>query len=143
MSIIVKLFNILIQQEVNLAAAFIPLLSELRSRLFYSKTVLDEGEWVMVMRRPHESASGSGLLAPFDYWVWILILISMIIVSPIIYLFIMLRNKLTGNSDQQPYSLGHCAWFVYGALLKQGSVLEPIAGNLSAFKSKFFYNIKL
>lgn len=82
----------------------------------------------MVMRRPHESASGSGLLAPFDYWVWILILISMLIVSPIIYFCILLRNKVTGNRDQRPYSLGHCAWFVYGALLKQGSVLEPIAG---------------
>lgn len=127
-------------QEVSLAAAFIPLLSELRTRLFYSKTVLDEGEWLMVMRRPHESASGSGLLAPFDYWVWILILISLIIISPVIYLFILLRNKLTGNSDQQPYSLGHCIWFVYGALLKQGSVLEPIAGSsflLSIYQIRF------
>lgn len=35
-----------------------------------------------------------------------------------------------GDAVQQPYSLGHCAWFVYGALMKQGSTLSPIAGEL-------------
>lgn len=82
----------------------------------------------MVMQRPSESASGSGLLAPFDFWVWIIILVSMLSVGPIIYLLIILRNKLTGDDTQKPYSLGHCAWFVYGGLMKQGSTLSPIAG---------------
>lgn len=80
------------------------------------------------MRRPRESASGSGLLAPFDFWVWILIFVSLLAVGPIIYVLIIIRNRLTGDSVQQPYSLGHCAWFVYGALMKQGSTLSPIAG---------------
>lgn len=84
----------------------------------------------MVMRRPRESASGSGLLAPFDFWVWILIFVSLLAVGPIIYMLIIIRNRLTGDSAQQPYSLGHCAWFVYGALMKQGSTLSPIAGEL-------------
>lgn len=82
----------------------------------------------MVMRRPRESASGSGLLAPFDFWVWILIFVSLLAVGPIIYVLIIIRNRLTGDAVQQPYSLGHCAWFVYGALMKQGSTLSPIAG---------------
>lgn len=114
----------------DLAAAFIPSLSEQRSFVYYSTTTLDEGEWIMVMRRPRESASGSGLLAPFDFWVWILIFVSLLAVGPIIYMLIIIRNRLTGDSAQQPYSLGHCAWFVYGALMKQGSTLSPIAGEL-------------
>lgn len=114
----------------DLAAAFIPSLSEQRKFVYYSTTTLDEGEWIMVMQRPRESASGSGLLAPFEFWVWILILVSLLAVGPIIYVLIILRNRLTGDSNQQPYSLGHCAWFVYGALMKQGSTLSPIAGEL-------------
>ncbi|XP_017060059.1 glutamate receptor 2 [Drosophila ficusphila] len=112
---------------VDLAAAFIPSLSDQRTYVYYSTTTLDEGEWIMVMQRPRESASGSGLLAPFEFWVWILILVSLLAVGPIIYVLIILRNRLTGDGQQTPYSLGHCAWFVYGALMKQGSTLSPIA----------------
>lgn len=82
----------------------------------------------MVMLRPAESATGSGLLAPFETAVWILIIVSLFAVGPIIYGLIILRNKLTGDDSQKPYSLSHCAWFVYGALMKQGSTLSPIAG---------------
>ncbi|XP_075161815.1 ionotropic receptor 76b [Haematobia irritans] len=122
-----SLIEMLNSSQADMAAAFIPLLSEQRSFIFYSTTTLDEGEWIMVMQRPRESASGSGLLAPFEFWVWILILVSLLAVGPIIYFLIILRIKLTGDMTQKPYSLGHCAWFVYGALMKQGSVLSPIA----------------
>ncbi|XP_033149329.1 LOW QUALITY PROTEIN: glutamate receptor ionotropic, kainate 2 [Drosophila busckii] len=62
-----------------------------------------------------------------ESWVWILIFVSLLAVGPIIYVLIILRNRLSGDGVQQPYSLGHCAWFVYGALMKQGSTLSPIA----------------
>ncbi|KAH8307426.1 hypothetical protein KR044_011719 [Drosophila immigrans] len=122
-----SLIEMVNNSNVDLAAAFIPSLSEQRSFVFYSTTTLDEGEWIMVMQRPRESASGSGLLAPFEFWVWILIFVSLLAVGPIIYMLIIIRNRLTGDAVQQPYSLGHCAWFVYGALMKQGSTLSPIA----------------
>ncbi|XP_037822507.1 glutamate receptor ionotropic, kainate 2 [Lucilia sericata] len=122
-----SLIEMLNTTEADIAAAFLPLLSEQRGFVFYSTTTLDEGEWIMVMQRPNESATGSGLMAPFDYWVWILIFISLLTVGPVIYFLIILRNKLTGDTEQKPYSLGHCAWFVYGALMKQGSILSPIA----------------
>ncbi|EDV96616.1 glutamate receptor ionotropic, delta-1 [Drosophila grimshawi] len=122
-----SLIEMVNNSQVDLAAAFIPLLSEQRTFVFYSSTILDEGEWIMVMRRPRESAGGSGLLAPFEFWVWILIFVSLLAVGPIIYMLIIIRNRLTGDAVQQPYSLGHCAWFVYGALMKQGSTLSPIA----------------
>lgn len=35
---------------------------------------------------------------------------------------------MTGDNEQLRYSLPHCMWFVYGALMKQGSTLSPIAG---------------
>lgn len=89
-----------------MAAAFIPSLSDQRSFVYYSTTTLDEGEWIMVMQRPRESASGSGLLAPFEFWVWILILVSLLAVGPIIYALIILRNRLTGDGQQTPYSPG-------------------------------------
>lgn len=110
-----------------MAVAFIPILAEAREHVLYS-TSLDEGEWMMIMIRPAESASGSGLLAPFDRDVWILILISLLAVGPIIYLMIIIRHYLTKDREQKTYSLPHCVWFVYGGLMKQGSTLSPTAG---------------
>ncbi|XP_037908321.1 ionotropic receptor 93a isoform X2 [Hermetia illucens] len=121
-----SLIEILRNQSADIAAAFVPHLADLRQYIWFS-TTLDEGEWTMVMLRPAESATGSGLLAPFETAVWILIIVSLFAVGPIIYGLIILRNKLTGDDSQKPYSLSHCAWFVYGALMKQGSTLSPIA----------------
>lgn len=121
-----SLIEILGEGKADLAAAFLPILSDAREHIYYSKTTLDEGEWIMIMTRPAESATGSGLWAPFDLNVWILILLSLICVGPIIYLLIIIRMKLTKDKDQQVYPLPHCIWFVYGALMKQGSVLSPI-----------------
>lgn len=114
-----------------MAVAFVPILSDARSYMHYSSTTLDEGEWIMLMRRPSESAGGSGLVAPFDRLVWYLILVSLIAVGPIIYALIWLRFRITRDTEQKTYTLPHCIWFVYGALMKQGSTLSPIAGKPS------------
>lgn len=116
--------------KADMAASFLPILSEVRQFVSYSTTTLDEGDWIMIMTRPAESASGSGLLAPFDGPVWVLILISLLAVGPIIYLLIIIRFKLTKDESQKSYPLPHCVWFVYGALMKQGSTLSPLAGEL-------------
>lgn len=89
------------------------------------------------MKRPVVSATGTGLLAPFTFNVWILILVSLLVVGPLIYLIIILRYKLTGDTEQRRYALPHCMWFVYGALLKQGSTLTPIAGTRNEFMLPF------
>jgi len=83
----------------------------------------------MIMLRPTDSSNGSGLLAPFDSAVWVLILLSLLAVGPIIYLLIIIRYKLTKDNSQKTYPLPHCVWFVYGALMKQGSTLSPLSGN--------------
>lgn len=115
-------------QTIDMAAAFLPILSDARKFMTYSTTTLDEGEWIIIMKRPGESAGGSGLVAPFDKYVWYLILVSLLAVGPIIYGLIILRYKLTKDDSQKSYPLPHCVWFVYGALMKQGSTLSPVAG---------------
>lgn len=82
---------------------------------------------MVLLRRPKESATGSGLLAPFTKWVWILIILSLLVVGPIIYFIIYLRYRIC-KDDAKLYSLSNCMWFVYGALLKQGTTLNPVAG---------------
>lgn len=74
---------------------------------------------------PSVFCTGNGLLAPFNYQVWILILVSLVFVGPIIYLLIVIRNKMTSDREQKMYTMPHCVWFVYGALMRQGSVLSP------------------
>lgn len=118
-----------------MAVAFLPIISDARNFMTYSATSLDEGEWIMIMKRPKESAGGSGLVAPFDRDVWILILVSLLAVGPIIYGLIILRYKLTRDTSQKTYPLPHCVWFVYGALMKQGSTLSPVAGNTITYNA--------
>lgn len=123
-----SLIELLNSTQADMAAAFIPILNDARKYITYSSTTLDEGEWYMIMLRPAESATGSGLTAPFDSDVWLLIFVSLVSVGPIIYLLIIIRHKMTKDSEQINYPLPHCVWFVYGALMKQGSTLSPVAG---------------
>lgn len=118
----------LLPQQAEMAAVFLPIMSDAREFVEFSTTTLDEGNWIMMMRRPGESATGSGLLAPFDKNVWLLILLSLLTVGPSIYGLIIIRMKLTHDKEQKIYPLPHCIWFVYGALMKQGSTLSPLAG---------------
>lgn len=115
-------------KKADLAAAFLPVVREGQQVVQYSRN-LDTGEFVVLMRRPSESAQGSGLLAPFTLGVWLLILISLIAVGPIIYLLILLRYWLCPMDEKNiTFPLPSCVWFVYGALLKQGSTLSPVSG---------------
>lgn len=41
-----------------MAVAFVPFMADLLRQVEFS-TPLDEGEWRMIMKRPHESASGN------------------------------------------------------------------------------------
>lgn len=121
-----SLLELMKGSEIDVAVAFLPILADARQHIRFS-TDLDEAEYYMIMTRPTESASGSGLLAPFQLYVWILILISLLAVGPCIYYLIILRNRMTKDEEQKIYPLPHCIWFVYGALMKQGSVLSPSA----------------
>lgn len=111
-------------QKADLAAAFLPIINGFRNDIQYSFS-LDLSKWVVLMNRPQDSANGSGLLAPFTTPVWILIIFSILVVGPIIYLLILIQAKLCKDEELRVYTMDSCIWFVYGALLKQGSTLNP------------------
>lgn len=52
-----------------MAAAFLTRLVKFNKMATFSND-LDEGVWMMMLKRPKESAAGSGLLAPFETYVW-------------------------------------------------------------------------
>ncbi|XP_071568283.1 glutamate receptor ionotropic, delta-1 isoform X1 [Temnothorax nylanderi] len=114
------IISLLHEKKVDMAAAFLPILPELRKYCTFS-TALEQSELTVLMKRPQESATGSGLLAPFDQTVWLLVLASVITVGPIIYIFATYRAKLWNEPDSENYSFFSCVWFVYGSLLKQGT----------------------
>ncbi|CAL1683662.1 unnamed protein product [Lasius platythorax] len=116
------ILSLLYEKKVDMAVAFLPLLPELRKYCTFS-TALDQSEVTVLMKRPQESATGSGLLAPFDHTVWLLVLTAVLFVGPIIYVFATLRAKLWKQPDSENFSLFSCVWFVYGSLLKQGSTI--------------------
>jgi hypothetical protein len=115
-----------------MAAAFLPVFHEMDNLVNWS-TTLDESNWIVMMKRPTESATGSGLLAPFDSTVWVLILTSLIAIGPTIYFIVFIRAKLCKGDEvlSTVVPLDNCIWFVYGALMKQGSTLMPVAGEFT------------
>ncbi|XP_076625656.1 ionotropic receptor 76b [Colletes latitarsis] len=118
--------GLLYGKKVDMAVAFLPTLPEMRQFCTFSIS-LDEMRLTAVMKRPHESATGSGLLAPFERTVWILVLASLIFVGPVIYLFASIRAKLWHDLDSERFSLTSCFWFVYSSLLKQGTNIVATA----------------
>lgn len=119
-----------------------PVMADARNYITYSTTTLDEGQWLILMPRPEASATGSGLLAPFDRKVWLTLLLSLLTVGPFIYIMLIIRKYLTKDTEQEIYHIPYCLWFVYGALMKQGSTLSPIAGKyILVYKIFCFYLI--
>ncbi|XP_072376313.1 glutamate receptor ionotropic, delta-2 [Diabrotica undecimpunctata] len=116
--------NLLEKDQVDIAVAFLPIIESIRNDIIFS-TSFDTAEWAVLMNRPTESATGSGLLAPFTTPVWILIIFSILVVGPIIYIMILIQSRICKYDDNEIYSLSTCMWFVYGALLKQGSTVNP------------------
>ncbi|KAF5281305.1 hypothetical protein FQR65_LT14766 [Abscondita terminalis] len=119
-------FGILARKEADLAAAFLPIVPAYNQFIDFS-TPLDMGEWVVFMKRPLESATGSGLLAPFTFEVWILILVFLICMAPVVSFFVYVHKRLCPGEQCLTYNIFACMWFVYGALVKQGSTMLPSA----------------
>ncbi|XP_072161417.1 glutamate receptor ionotropic, delta-1-like [Bemisia tabaci] len=115
--------DMLKNRQADMVAAFVPNLPDLENVLEWGAE-LCQYEYVILTRRPSESATGSGLLAPFAREVWFFILAAVIFTGPVIWVIMKIRAWMCGPS--QVFSLADCVWFVYGALMKQGSTLSPI-----------------
>ncbi|XP_075972200.1 ionotropic receptor 76b isoform X2 [Anticarsia gemmatalis] len=120
-----SLIGLLNSSKIDMAAALIPTLLAYREKVSFSID-LDEGVWVMMLKRPKESAAGSGLLAPFNSFVWYLVLAAVLTFAPCITFFTRLRNKMIAD-DEGVLPLKPSFWFVYSAFLKQGTSLSPEA----------------
>lgn len=65
---------------------------------------------------------------------------ALILMGPLIYLIIKLRRKVLKMFGEtcRVYNMTECVWFTYGAIMKQGSPLEPSNGlyfkNCAVFK---------
>ncbi|KAI4497556.1 hypothetical protein M0802_007326 [Mischocyttarus mexicanus] len=116
------ILSMLYKKEVDMIVSFVPVLEDLRKYCLFS-TTLDVLELTAMMKRPEESATGSGLLAPFDNTVWFCVLTAVLVVGPTIYIFSLIRLKLWKGTEGENYNLPSCMWFVYSALLKQGSTI--------------------
>ncbi|KAJ8675862.1 hypothetical protein QAD02_011648 [Eretmocerus hayati] len=116
-------------KEVDMAVAFIPILSEFRASCDFSEA-LDEMDTTFLMNRPGTSAKGSGLFAPFNETVWTWIFISVMLVGPTIYTLVLLRSKFTRDHQREKFGFFTCMWFTYGALLKQGTTAAPIGDSV-------------
>ncbi|XP_018054774.1 PREDICTED: glutamate receptor ionotropic, delta-1 [Atta colombica] len=114
------ILNLLYERKVDMAVAYLPILPEMQKYCTFS-TILEQGELTVLMKRPQESATGSGLLAPFNKTVWLFVLAAVISVGPVIYTFATFRAKLWNKPDSENFSLFSCVWFVYSSLLKQGT----------------------
>ncbi|KAM3968043.1 ionotropic receptor 76b [Aphomia sociella] len=111
--------------QVDMIAAFLPKISHYQPMVSFSYD-LDEGIWMMMLKRPKESAAGSGLLAPFNSNVWYLILVAVLSYGPCITLLTRIRSKLI-PCEEKHIKMSPSFWFVYGALIKQGTSLAPEA----------------
>nr|AGY49253.1 putative ionotropic receptor [Sesamia inferens] len=120
-----SIIGLLNASKVDMAAAFLPTLIDYREKVSFS-IYLDEGVWVMMLKRPKESAAGSGLLAPFNDVVWYLVLAAVLTFGPCITFFTRVRSKLI-TDDEGVLPLKPSFWFVYSAFLKQGTNLAPEA----------------
>ncbi|XP_018311410.1 glutamate receptor ionotropic, delta-2 [Mycetomoellerius zeteki] len=114
------ILNLLYERKVDMAVAYLPILPEMQKYCTFS-TILEQGELSVLMKRPKESATGSGLLAPFDNTVWLFVLAAVVSIGPVIYIFATFRAKLWNKPDSENFSLLSCVWFVYSSLLKQGT----------------------
>ncbi|XP_037776920.1 glutamate receptor ionotropic, kainate 3-like [Penaeus monodon] len=83
----------------------------------------------ILVRRPAYVPKPDALLRPFNVDVWLWILAMMGIMGPLIYLIILLRVRLCRGDPTltRTFPLDQCIWFVFGAMMKQGSVLSPIS----------------
>ncbi|XP_029037406.2 glutamate receptor ionotropic, delta-1 isoform X2 [Osmia bicornis bicornis] len=116
--------GLLNEKKAEVAVAFLPVLPEMRRYCSFGAS-LDETRLTAVMKRPQVSATGSGLLAPFETTVWLLVLASLISIGPIIYIFAKIR-KLWNDPTSENFTLSSCLWFAYSSLLKQGSEIIAI-----------------
>lgn len=105
---------------------FIPPMNELKKHAEYSFP-LHFGRYFVMASRPASADVKRGPLAPFDRTTWLCTLLANILIAPLMYLIVRARGRLCEESEadeEASLSLGKLSWFVFGALLRQGSTIN-------------------
>jgi hypothetical protein len=70
---------------------------------------------------------------------------ALILMGPLIYVIIKLRRKVLKmfGEESRNYKMSECVWFTYGAIMKQGSPLEPSDGLFLGFVQNLKPNQKV
>ncbi|XP_068230785.1 glutamate receptor ionotropic, delta-2-like [Palaemon carinicauda] len=103
--------------------------SEERQQDFEFSILLGTTSFGILVKRPEYSPKPDALLSPFKKDVWWWILGSTAAMGPLIYFIIVIRVRLCRGDPTltRIIPFDHCVWFVYGAMMKQGSTLSPIS----------------
>ena len=83
----------------------------------------------ILMRSPSGSKS-KNILEPFSPLVWLLIVTSSVAMMLTMYVMIsLLEHRLLTHHDRpgDHFTLSQLSWFIWSALVKQGSILSPSA----------------
>ncbi|XP_043190105.1 glutamate receptor ionotropic, delta-2-like isoform X2 [Amphibalanus amphitrite] len=117
----------LVRKEVNMTASFLAATSGRIDAVAFGQTV-GHSQIGLLIQRPTAQTRDDSLLAPFTSQVWIVILLSMLLMGPLIWLIIRFRVWLAPGDVHlnRIIPLTSCIWFVYGGLMKQGTTLQPI-----------------
>ncbi|KAA0198341.1 Ionotropic receptor 76b, partial [Hyalella azteca] len=103
-------------------------LTEARQAVLEFTAPLGTSSYGALVRRPGFSPKPDALLQPFDLKVWLVIVATLVMMGPLMYAVILTGVRLGRRdaSSTHAFTLTQCVWFVYGALMKQGSTLKPL-----------------
>ena len=122
--------------EVDFGAGLFSVTESRVAKVDYSR-FLGEDTFTILMRTPKHFSKADSLIAPFSRDVWLAILASCIFMGPVLYVFIHRLDWRKSGEENLGLSLPRCYWFVYGALLKQGSTVDPKSGKKTSIKNFF------
>lgn len=114
-------------QQADIGATFFPMTAMYWEYAEFAVTI-DVGKWVILMKRPKQSANGSGLLEPFTLRVWLAILVSLVIFGPLMHILMTVQKYVFVKYATRVLSLEDCYLYVYGSIMKQGMAYIPKSG---------------
>ncbi|XP_064100098.1 glutamate receptor ionotropic, delta-2-like isoform X1 [Macrobrachium nipponense] len=103
--------------------------SEERQKHFEFSMLLGTTSFGILVKRPEYTPKPDALLSPFKKDVWFWIIGSTAAMGPLIYFIIVIRVRLCRGDPTltRIFPFDQCVWFVYGAMMKQGSTLKPVS----------------
>ena len=76
-----------------------------------------------------------------SFQVWICILASCIFMGSFIYIFTRWFDNIFSNSPRK-LSISEVYWFIYGAILRQGSTIDPKSSNTLEVPSQLLFRLE-